>query len=537
MKITLSAVASFFAGLGLAIAATPDEAPTYEPKAASDSLLQCVRDALTEDQREYRIVTQDEKEYETVSTGVILSRQFPAVVAYPIETEEVVKLVKCGYDNGYTVTPRSGAHHFENWSALNGTLVVDISHINYVKPSEDLSTAAVGAGIRLGAVYSILNTYGRTWIAGICPSVGLGGYVAVGGYNMQMRQYGLAVDWMESAQVVLGNGTLVTASETENPDLWWAMRGGGTFGLTVEVTLKLTTLPRSAMLVMEYPKDARMQSLETFVNWAPSQDPLFNSQINLYGNRSQILGWYIGQSVDELNPLMDSSGLLSISGAQYNISGNCSTENSRNFWLYTQQTCTDDETAHDLNVGLFNVVADDIVPATNVSYGFNDVPALPDEPKAMLWPHLGIVEKTYMQQKSKGGLSHEDLEWIIQKTGELPEELNVWGEITTFNMSGAPTSNSAFAWFEEAEIMYRFEVTKVEDEATMQQGQQFIDELDKLMLNRLGPASYAGYVDAKIQTDPHYAYWGQNVDRLAQVKGAYDPKDVFSNPFSIRPKA
>ncbi|KAB8228830.1 hypothetical protein ETB97_010410 [Aspergillus alliaceus] len=536
MRFHFSAAVSLLSGMNPAFAAGLHSPQPSDIAVANDSLLQCIRGALNEHLRDYRIVTPDKEEYETVSTGVILVPEYPAVVTYATDINEVVRLVKCGYDNGYTVTPRSGAHHFENWSALNGTLVVDISHIDYVEPSSDLNTAAVGAGARLGTVYSILGKHGRTWIAGICPSVGLGGYISVGGYNMQMRKYGLAVDWVESATVVLANGTIVTTSETENSDLWWAMRGGGTFGLTVEVVLKLTTIPRSAMLSLNAPKDGRLETLKKFVNWAPNQDPLFNSQLNLYGDRANVLGWYIGESKDSLNALMHGSGLLTIPGAQYNISGNCSTENSRNFWVYTQQTCTDDEVAHQISNALYNVVPDDIMPINNVSYGFDNTPALPNEPQAMLWPHLGIVEKTYIQQLGRSGLTDEDLQWIVEKTGYLPAELNVWGEITTFNLSSAPPSNSAFPWFEEAEIMYRFEVTRVENELVMQEGQRFIDELDQLMLARLGSASYAGYIDAKIKTDPHYAYWGKNVDRLAEVKAAYDSKDLFSNPFSIRPK-
>ena len=117
---------------------------------------------------------------------------------------------------------------FENWSALNGTLVVDISHIDYVKPSSNASTATVGAGARLGTIYSLLGSTGRTWNAGICPSVAIGGYVGVGGYNMQMRYLGMAVDHIVSAQIILANGDLVTASPTQNADLFFAIRGGGT---------------------------------------------------------------------------------------------------------------------------------------------------------------------------------------------------------------------------------------------------------------------------------------------------------------------
>ena len=70
---------------------------------------------------------------------------------------------------------------FAGWSSLNNSLVVDISHINSVSVSKDKKSATVGGGIRLGALYTALNGYGLTFHGGICPTVGLGGYVGVGG--------------------------------------------------------------------------------------------------------------------------------------------------------------------------------------------------------------------------------------------------------------------------------------------------------------------------------------------------------------------
>lgn len=364
--------------------------------------------------------------------------------------------------------------------------MVDISHINYVKPSDDLKTARVGAGTRLGAVYSILGQYGRTWIAGICPSVGLGGYLAVGGYNMQMRTYGMAVDWVESAKVVLANGDLITVSPTEHADLWFAMRGGGVYGFTVEATLITTIIPRSAMVYMAFNnKDTRYESTQKYLDWAPKQNPLFNSQLNLYSDRTNVLGWYIGKSVPELTAIVKESGLMDIPGAEIKISGNCSTENSRNFWLYTQQTCTDDATAHAAFNSWFNVVPDDIAPVPGIApYGFNDVPALPNQPKATLWSRIALINKTYFQTKSKP-LSTADIKYIVEKSGELPAELGFWTEMTSFNIS-APATTSAFPWQEEATTLFRFEVTKSSNATVTAIGQKFMDNLDSYLIPRLG---------------------------------------------------
>lgn len=84
-------------------------------------------------------------------------------------------------------------YSFEAFSALNNSLVIDLGHVNYVNVSSDRSFVTVGAGIRLGALYEALDPSGTTFNGGICPTVGAAGYVAAGGFSLQMRHLGKAV--------------------------------------------------------------------------------------------------------------------------------------------------------------------------------------------------------------------------------------------------------------------------------------------------------------------------------------------------------
>lgn len=157
---------------------------------------------------------------------------------------------------------------FEGWSALNGSLVIDVSHIDYIEPSEDLTAATIGAGANLGQTYTTLSTYGRTFLGGICPSVAIGGYLGAGGYNLQQRQLGLAVDQIVSFKVVVASGELLIVSPTEHLDLWWVVSGGGTFGIIVETTVKILTLPRSAMVAAFCPnKTTRYDVTKAYLDW------------------------------------------------------------------------------------------------------------------------------------------------------------------------------------------------------------------------------------------------------------------------------
>ena len=440
------------------LATSVTAAPKHHRDSAAD-LLACVQKVLPASQ----IVTPWDSSYATARTGCItLNEQYPALVAYAQQSSQVGPLVKCAVKSGFKVSPRSGQHHFENWSSMNGSLVIDIENLAYVLPSKDLKTVTVGAGSRLGALYSVLEGYGVTFTAGICPSVGIGGYLGVGGYNMQMRTHGFAVDHVKSAKVVTAKGDLITISPTSNPELWWAARGGGTFGVVVEAVLETAVLPRSAMFVANFNNaSTRYEALTKYNAWAPKQDPNFESQFNFYSDRTQILGWYLGKNKAQLEAILATSGLSSIPNAQIKVTGNCSTANSRNFWTYTQDECTDDATALKAFYGQYNVAPNALTPLPNqiAVSAIGSQQAVPSIPRAALWQRGNIYTKTFVELPDRP-LKDSDLKWLVDNTANLPKEMGFWIEVTTFNSSNAP-SNSAFPW-SKAKTLWRMQVENVD---------------------------------------------------------------------------
>ena len=238
------------------------------------------------------------------------------------------------------------------------------------------------------------------------------------------------------------------------------------------------------MVWMNFTEAGRNEATQRYLDWASRQDPLFNSQLNLYGDYAGVLGWYVGKTVPELTAIVNASGLADIPGAQIKITGGFSTENSRNFWLYTQTECTDDETAHAAFNTWYNVVPDDIAPVAGVqNVAFDDVPALPNQTQANLWPRVRLINKTYFVTKSRP-LTPAIVEYITEKSGALPPELAFWTEMTSFNISVPATG--AFAWQSEAEYLFRFEVLR-SDNATLEAiGQKFMDDLDAYLVPKIG---------------------------------------------------
>ncbi|KAH8929880.1 Glucooligosaccharide oxidase [Atractiella rhizophila] len=187
-------------------------------------------------------------------------RYIPAAVVQPTTYSAVSTAIKCGSAAGIHVSPRGGGHSYEA-AALgnrNGSLVVDIQLLNSVSVDTTSGVAVVQAGTRLGDMALQIGNKGRALPHGVCPTVGTGGHLQGGGYGLDTREWGLALDHTIGAKVVLANGKLVTANAHTNSDLFWALRGGGGgYGLVVEWTLQTEVAPANIVyqLLNWYPRD------------------------------------------------------------------------------------------------------------------------------------------------------------------------------------------------------------------------------------------------------------------------------------------
>jgi FAD/FMN-containing dehydrogenase len=130
---------------------------------------------------------------------------------------------------------RSGGHDYAGYSTCNGGLVIDLARMNRISLNQELGTAIVKMGADVGRLYDELWRYGFTAAAGTCATVGMGGLSLGGGIGPLVCKYGLTCDNIVSAKVVLADGSTLRTSASEQPDLFWAIRGGGgNFGIVTE---------------------------------------------------------------------------------------------------------------------------------------------------------------------------------------------------------------------------------------------------------------------------------------------------------------
>lgn len=151
----------------------------------------------------------------------------PALIVKASDTADVVAAVNLAKELGLTTAVRGGGHNAAGLGGVDDGLVIDLSEMNglWVDPRNE--TIRVQGGATLADVDHAGSIHGLTVPAGIIASTGVGGLALGGGLGHLTRKYGLTVDSMIEAEVVLADGSVVIASETENPDLFWALRGGG----------------------------------------------------------------------------------------------------------------------------------------------------------------------------------------------------------------------------------------------------------------------------------------------------------------------
>jgi hypothetical protein len=158
--------------------------------------------------------------------NAMISRK-PRLIAKCADVADVITAVRFGQQHGLRVSVRGGGHNAGGLGVCDDGLVIDLSPIKYVQVDPATKTVRVGGGSTWGDVDHATHAFGLAVPSGIISTTGVGGLTLGGGMGHLTRQYGLTIDNLLAADVVLADGRFVVASAKENPDLFWAIRGGG----------------------------------------------------------------------------------------------------------------------------------------------------------------------------------------------------------------------------------------------------------------------------------------------------------------------
>jgi FAD/FMN-containing dehydrogenase len=207
-----------------------------QPTLYDESALAAFRDQMHGD-----ILTPSDATYDTtrvIWNGMIDRR--PALIARCRNAADVAASVRFARAHGLIISIRSGGHNVAGYAVVDGGLMIDLSLMNAVRVSPNFDRAFVEGGAVWKDVDAATTPFGRASPGGLISATGVAGLTLSGGIGWLRGRHGLSADNLLAADVVTAEGKLIRASETENPDLLWALRGGGgNFGVVVTFELAL----------------------------------------------------------------------------------------------------------------------------------------------------------------------------------------------------------------------------------------------------------------------------------------------------------
>ncbi|CAG8971565.1 hypothetical protein HYALB_00009214 [Hymenoscyphus albidus] len=450
----------------------------------------------------------------------------PVAVTYPETTDQVSQIVKCATaEAGYAVQARGGGHSYGNYGlggGQNSTIVVDLKNFQDFSMNENFE-ATIGGGTKLGDVTKrLLNSGNRAMAHGTCPDVGIGGHATMGGLGPTSRMWGTAMDHVIEYEVVLANSTIVKASATQYPEVFFALKGAGaSFGIVTN--FKVVTHPAPGQTVhYSYTFSARpfANLAQRFKDWQtmisdPNLSRKLASQVTLTELGMIISGTFFG-SKPEFEAL--------------NITSIFPDSSTQNVTVFDDFLGTVANWAEDLGVSLGGLST----PFYSKNLAFTKEDLIPGDTIDTFFQYLDNVDKGTLIWFAifdlEGGAINGKIlasPFCLYTLASFVQETDILQDI--------PSNATAYGHRDALLYLQTYGVGIPTLSSTTR---SFITGMDDIVLNgsqgkSLG--SYPGYVDLQLP-DAQQKYFGSNLPELERLKGILDPKDLFRNPQSIKPK-
>jgi hypothetical protein len=216
-----------------------------------------------------RIVSETEEGWDTARQAWNLAAtQRPPLVAFPETTHDVVALVAFARGQGLRVAPQGTGHGAAPLGAIEDTLLLKPSRMRDVAIDASRRRVRVGAGVVWGEVQRAAAAHGLAGLAGSSPEVGVVGYTLGGGLGWLARRHGLACNSVLAADVVTADGRLLHVDREHEPDLFWALRGGGgSFGIVTALEFALYPVRELYAGALFWPQERAAEILQAWQAW------------------------------------------------------------------------------------------------------------------------------------------------------------------------------------------------------------------------------------------------------------------------------
>jgi FAD/FMN-containing dehydrogenase len=460
--------------------------------------------------------TSPEYPVDAQSYNPVFDGAHPEGIAYCASAGDVALAVDFAEQHAIELSLRSGGHCYGGWSTGPG-LVVDVSPMNEVVFDPVTGLVSVGSGTRLIDLYAALAPYGVAVPGGSCPGVGIAGLALGGGFGVLGRKYGLTCDNLQSADVVLASGEMVTCDAVQAPDLFWALRGGGggSFGAVTRFSFLTHPIGTLALFTLVWPWSSAAAVVSAWQNWAPAApDELWSncllvaSQTTPAGEApaARVTGVYVGSEA-VLQELVDS---------------------------FVTEVGTSPFTSFVGSAGYLDAM---LIEAGCDNYSVAEC-HLPSQNPAGLLARAPFAAKSNIVESKLSAVAISTLLEAVEQRQASP--LLAGGGFVLDASGGAinRVSPEATAYVHRtalATMQYSAGWAVSSPPSVVAANRQWIESAWQSMRPFVSSGAYVNYADPELP-DWQQAYWGSNFERLKEVKRLYDPGDVFHFPQSIPPE-
>ena len=453
------------------------------------------------------LISPSNTQYSSLASGErdVITRS-PAMIAVVYNPSQVQMAVQCANQQGLNVVPRSGGHSYLNLSSQNGQMVIDMADMKAVVINQTAGTANVQVGARLGNIYTtIWNNGNWQFNGGTCPSVGIGGFIAGGGYGMTSRKYGLGIDRVKSFNIVIASGTVLSCSATSNSDLFWAVLGGGSgsFGVVTDYTLRLFKEPTNTVFRYEFSTADRAAVIESWMRTYPTVDNRLTCHLDINKWSVVLYGQFLG-SMTDFNNVITATGIKNGRNiVSTTVTDQCNGLQTKVFvWANGWQNC--------LDTSAMNVPA----RSSNKEYG--------------------KFKSDYSSVTFSSSLISNILSRIDTSAG------STWMQLAPMKGQIAAHATNATPFYHRAtrfSIQYYRSMSYQEAREPNGAGStawSWIRGLETAMKPSVTGGRYQNYPDLDLGSEFGVAYYGlDNFNRLKTIKKARDPGNKFQNEQSI----
>jgi len=387
---------------------------------------------------------------------------------------------------------------FLGLGGVNGAVVIDLRHLQNFQMDRTTWRAKVGGGTLLADLTKRMHDAGNRAMAhGTCPQVGIGGHATIGGLGPSSRLWGAALDHIEEVEVVLADSRIVRASETQNSDIFWAVKGAAaSFGIVTEFVVRTEPEPGECVhYSYSFTVGSYATLASTFKSWQkfvsnPNLTRKFASEVIILELGMIISGTYFGSKAeyDKLEVDKKFPGHKDHKTVVFKD------------WL-----------------GLVGHWAEDIalritggIPADlfSKSLTFNGADLIPDAAIDRLFSYLDRVKKG-------------TLVWFI-----------------IFDLAGGAVNDIAqdATSYAHRDALFYLQSYAVGIGGVSSKTKRFLTGVNAVIRNGMPGeedfGAYPGYVDPTLVNGP-LEYWRTNLPRLQKIKSVVDPRDIFHNPQSV----